>query len=244
MYNRIQRCKNVYLLLTLFATPLLYAADKPLSLVTAAQPPLGSTSTYTGILEKISKEAFHRIGIDIRVTILPGERALINVNSGIDDGDMFRAPGFESNYPNLIKVPEKIGIMEFMAYSKEPHSDAMSWQVLQKHSVAYATGWKIYDRKVKNSEITKVRSIHNLFPLLENGRADIILIDRWQGLYIAKQSDHKVHLIEPPLATVDMYMYLHKSHEALIPALSAALKEMKRDGSYNRIFESIKDSLK
>ncbi|MDH5184569.1 MAG: transporter substrate-binding domain-containing protein [Gammaproteobacteria bacterium] len=222
----------------------LHAADKPLSLVTAAQPPLGSLANYTGILEKISREAFRRIGVDVKVTILPGERALINVNSGIDDGDLFRAPGFESNYPNLVQVPEKIGIMEFMAYSKESHPASISWQDLQNHTIAYATGWKIYDRKVKANEITKVRKINDLFPLLENGRADIVLIDRWQGLYIAKSSGHKVHLIEPPLATVDMYMYLHKNHAKLIPALSQALKEMKRDGSYQKIYTSLNQSLK
>lgn len=244
MYIHVQVYRSICLLLTLFAVQALHAADRPLSLVTAAQLPLGSMPGYIGILEKISKEAFLRIGVEVRVNTLPGERALINVNQGIDDGDLFRAPGFEDKFPNLIQVPEKIGVMEFMAYSKQPHNAALTWQDLQQHSVAYATGWKIYDRKVKAKEITRVRKITDLFPLMENGRADIVLMDRWQGLYLAKQTGHKVHLIEPPLASIDMYMYLHKSHANLIPDLVKALKAMKLDGSYQTIYTSIDSTLK
>lgn len=240
MQKRRFAYNGICILLIAISMQTSYADEKAMSLVTAAQPPLGSTENYIGMLEKISREAFRRIGIEIKVSILPGERALINVNDGIDDGDLFRAPGFESNYPNLIQVPEKIGIMEFMAYSKDPHPASMSWQDLQEHSVAYATGWKIYDRKVKSKDISKVRKIHDLFPLLANGRTDIILIDRWQGQYIAKQNGFQVYLIEPPLATIDMYMYLHKKHQKIIPALTVALKEMKRDGSYQKIYASYK----
>jgi polar amino acid transport system substrate-binding protein len=214
------------------------AAEPRLSMVTAARAPLGPSAEQPGFLQQLAKEAFSRIGYGIEITVLPGERALINVNRGIDDGDLYRAPGFEPDYPNLVQVPESIGTMEFMAYSKSREIHDLSWESLQPFVVAYATGWKIYDRMVKAREVTKVRSIGELFPLLEMGRADLVLLDRWQGSYLARQQGVEVKLLEPPLAKVKMYMYLNKQYQSLVPRLTAALKAMKEDGTYRRIFNT------
>jgi polar amino acid transport system substrate-binding protein len=46
--------------------------------------------------------------------------------------------------------------------------------------------------------------------------------------------------LSPALKDVDMYLYLHKKHEALVPRLAKALRDMKADGTYNRIMSSIK----
>jgi polar amino acid transport system substrate-binding protein len=42
---------------------------------------------------------------------------------------------------------------------------------------------------------------------------------------------------EPPLASVEMYMYVHRNHAELAPRLADALKSMKADGSYQDIFD-------
>jgi len=225
----------VLLVMLLFGS--VQAAEHHLSLVTAALPPLGSSADQEGFLQRMTDACFARIGYNVDITVLPGERALINANKGLDDGDAYRAPGFEAAYPNLVQVPEPIGVMEFMAYSKDLDIPNINWKSLKPYVVAYATGWKIYDRMVHAREVTKVRSINELFPLLEKGRADVVLMDRWQGSYLARQQGVKAKLLEPALARVDMYMYLNKQHEKLIPKLVAALKSMKKDGSYQHIFD-------
>ena len=45
--------------------------------------------------------------------------------------------------------------------------------------------------------------------------------------------------VSPALKDVDMYLYLHKKHQALAPRLAQALKDMKADGTYNRIMSGI-----
>ncbi len=212
-----------------------YAATDTLHLVTVALPPLGSPPAQQGFLEQVAREAFRRIGRTIEVTTLPGERSLINANTGLDDGDLMRAPGFENAFPDLLRVPEKIGNMEFMAYSKRTDIKLHGWEDLQPYVVGYSSGWKIFDRNVKAKEITKTRIIDDLFPLLYSNRADIILIDRWQGLWAAHTLGFTVHTIEPPLAQMDMFMYLHKRHADIIPALVKALTAMKADGTYQKI---------
>lgn len=44
-----------------------------------------------------------------------------------------------------------------------------------------------------------------------------------------------VKVLSPPLATKKMYMYLNKKHKGLALKVAESLKEMKRDGSYDRI---------
>ena len=76
-----------------------------------------------------------------------------------------------------------------------------------------------------------------MFAMLDKGRVDVVLYERWQGLQRAKETGIKVKVHEPPLASVDMYMYVHKKHAHLAPRLAEALREMKADGTYQKIFD-------
>jgi len=96
------------------------AQAQRLLLVTVALPPLAPSGEQPGFADTVAREAFHRIGIDIDVSILPGDRALLNVNTGLDDGDLLRTPAVERDYPNLVRVPEKMMDFDFVGYSQNP----------------------------------------------------------------------------------------------------------------------------
>lgn len=215
------------------------APRERLALSTIMLPPLGSTPATPGFLEKVAREAFHRIGREIDVDTTPGERSLINANSGLVDGELMRRPGFEAIYPNLIRVPEKIGDMDFVAYTnRQDIKGPVTWDTLASYVVAYPTGWKIFDKQVKARQVTKVRAIDDLFVLLDLKRADIVLADRWEGLYAMRKDTRVAWLVEPPLASLPMFMYLNKRHAALVPEVARALAAMKADGTYKRIFDT------
>jgi len=209
-----------------------------LSLTTTNLPPLTSSPGHAGFVDEVARTAFGRIGIDVEITVLPAERSLINANEGLDDGDIFRIAGLERNYPNLLRVPEKMLDSEFMAYTERADIRIRDWADLKPHVVAYAIGWRIFDLNVRGTkEITKTASIRELFPLLEKGRADVALMERWQGQWIVRQQGYQVHVQEPPLARVEMFMYLNKKHAALVPKVAKALADMKADGSYQKLYD-------
>ena len=79
--------------------------------------------------------------------------------------------------------------------------------------------------------------------MLEKARVDIVLYERWQGLYLAKKSGMKVSVHEPPLATVKMYMYIHKNYQYLAVKMAQALRDIKSDGTYQAIFDKTLDIL-
>ena len=179
------------------------------------------------------------MGVQLQTVQLPAERALKNVNAGIDDGEMSRIAGLEKLYPNMIRVPETIMDWEFSAFSKKQTALDGKWSSLRPYSVAYIIGWKILERNVPADVfVTKVKNTEQLFGLLEKQRTDIILYERWGGLkYIKDNQLQNVNIQTPPLAVRNMYIYLHKKHEKLVPKLAEALKAMKQDGTYQRIYE-------
>lgn len=214
------------------------AARQSLTLATGARPPLTSTPGQTGFLDALARDIFNRLEIDATVLRLPVERALINANAGVEDGDMFRAAGFEKDYPNLMRVPEKLLDIEFVAYASRADISVRDWSDLARYSVAYATGVKIFERNVKATrELVTVREQEQLFPLLAAGRVELVLLDRLQAGWLAREAGVSARALEPPLARTEMFIYLHKRHAALVGPLSAALAAAKRDGTWQRLYD-------
>ncbi|NOX43652.1 MAG: transporter substrate-binding domain-containing protein [Gammaproteobacteria bacterium] len=237
--------KRLYFFLLLsflicFCFPSFLFAQDTLVLNTAFTAPL-SSDAQNGFVDTIVGEALARIGYKLASNRLPAERALINANAGIDDGDLLRIGGLQKVYPNLIQVPETIMDLEFMVFTRYVESPVRNWQGLKPYSVSFITGWKILERNITDvASLTKVKNVDQLFTMLKKNRVDAIVYSRWVGLsYIKQHQVRGVKILEPPLARESMYVYLHRKHETLVPKLNAALRAMKTDGSYKRTFQRI-----
>ena len=216
-------------------------AARVLTINTTGKSPLNNTQ-QTGFMDEISREAFKRIGYQIKTIQLPAERGLKNVNAGIEDGEMSRIAGLSKTYPNLIQVPEKIMDWEFVVFSIAPISLDNGWSDLDNKTVSFLNGWKILERNIpKTAYILKVQNAEQLFSLLRKNRTDYVIYEQWSGLLIVSNSDNlsDVKLRQPSLAKKEMFIYLHKKHAALVPQLASALKQMKKDGTYSNIFNKI-----
>ncbi|MFV1997224.1 MAG: substrate-binding periplasmic protein [Acidiferrobacterales bacterium] len=240
----MQWCKPTVVILAVLvaghAYPGLVYAQKTLVLNTAFTSPL-SNDSQSGFADVVVGEALQRIGYKLESVNLPAERALINANIGIDDGDLLRIKGLQKTYPNLIWVPEKIIDLEFVVFTRNKDFPVTGWRSLKPYSVAIVTGWKILERNITGTAtLTKVKNANQLFTLLLKDRVDVVVYERWVGLgYIKQHRIRGVKMLEPPLARRSTYVYLHKKHKHLVPKLAAALRAMKADGSYQRAFQRI-----
>ena len=215
------------------------AQPAKLFLSTSSSPPLTSSDTKKGFLNELMQEAFRRIGGTVEIHNTPTERSLINVDAGLDDGALFHAAGAESEYPNLIRVPEKILDTDFVAFVKRLDIRIRNWNDLKPYSVAYPGNWKVYEHHVRDvAEITKTPTPNELIPLLERGRVDVILLSRRLGWYLKYQTQFGLTVQEPPLVSQPGYLYFNRKHAALVPKLAQALRDMKADGSYRRIYDA------
>lgn len=210
-----------------------------ITLNTTGNPPL-NTPDQSGFLDLISKEIFSRLNITLHTVQLPAERGLINANNGTEDGEMSRIEGLEKTYGNLIRVPEKIMDWDFVVFSPLDLDLSDGWTSLKPYSISYINGWKILENNLDFPGVIKVHSPDQLFTLLAKNRTDVIVYERWAGLLLKRQRNlNAIKIANPPLAIKPMFIYLNKKHAALVTPLSEALKEIKKDGSYQRIVNQV-----
>lgn len=190
-----------------------------------------------GFLDLLIPEVFRRVGVQAEaVRYAAAERAMINANTGIDDGVALRIKGLEKAYPNLLMIDEKIIDNDFVAYSIRHSPAATSFAALKEYQVGYINGWKVFESGLlPGTPTTKVQDAEQLFTLLLNDRADVVLFERWQGNQILREREIKARVLHPPLVTTEMYMYLHSKHAHLAGPATQALRAMKADGTYQRI---------
>ena len=196
-------------------------------------------------LEQLSQESLRRIGVDLKLVSLPSERSLTAANLGEVDGEGLRVGGLggpDGPYPNLIQVPERFVRISFVAFSKNATiSLDNGWDSLKPYRIAFINGWKMFEANAQGARVVnKVDKPEQLFRMLDEGRVDLVLYTHADGLLLARNLGlTSVAPLSPALKEVDMYLYLHKKHQALVPKLTQAIRDLKADGSYSRILSAI-----
>jgi polar amino acid transport system substrate-binding protein len=109
---------------------------------------------------------------------------------------------------------------------------------LKDYDVGILTGWKILERKITGTRsLVKLETAEQLFSMLDKERIDVVVVEKLMGLYFIKTMRlDGIDVLQPPFLEGEWFLYLNKKHESLIPELTAAIKSMKADGTYQRIF--------
>jgi polar amino acid transport system substrate-binding protein len=219
------------------APPGALAAERRMLVLNNANEPPYTTESGDGFIDVVAQEAFRRAGVGLRLVKLPAERALISANEGIEDGDLVRIAGLEQQYPNLIRVPEKLMDWTFAAFSKNAALPGR-WDAIRPRAVGHIKGWKIYEQHMAGApQVTTADDAAQLFRLLALGRIEIALYEHWMGVALAKQQGlREARPLQPALATREMFVYLHKRHAPLVPRVAEALRALKREGFYERAY--------
>jgi len=223
----------------LSAAPLPAAAGDRLVLSTGMIEPW-TNAEGTGFHQELVREMFARMGLAAEVDVnLASSRAFALANDGVTDGLAGRVEGVEKAYPNLIRVPERMFVNDFVACSRRVALPT-AWADLAPHSVAYIIGWQIFEHNLPPvRDLTLAKDSRQLIGLIKADRVEVVLHERWQALWQAKALGVTLRCQEIPLARVNMYVYLHRRHADLVERASATLREMKADGSYEAIAQRV-----
>jgi len=77
------------------------------------------------------------------------------------------------------------------------------------------------------------------FKMLATGTVDAVVADRWVGSYVLAENNVRgVKLVEEPISRSHSAIAVKKGNENLLRDINAALAEMRRDGTYDRIIKS------
>ncbi len=218
------------------------SADQKVYTLNSSYSPPHSTEDQTGYLDLILKEAFLRAGYRAQIQMMPAERCLQDANTGVSDGDIGRIRRMDDFYPNLVLVDEPIiESRDFVAFSIHKEFSTEDWSSLEPYHVGIMRGWKIFESNVKGTQsLIKMDSTRSLLKLLMNDRAEVVLNARIDGLYTARQLGiQNIRVMAPPLASLELYLFLHKKNRAIIPEIEAALKAMKTDGAFHDIRDRV-----
>ncbi len=183
----------------------------------------------------LARAVFDRLGIATEFVRVGAERALVNVDQGIDDGNLVRVAGLDERYTNIVRVPEAFLRYDFVAITRDYSTAIEDWDDLAEQDVAIVNGWKVVEDNVRRyRSLTQVADGAALFDLLQSGRVQTVVYERVQARRLMAQLGcHAARIIDPPLASRSMYMYLNRRHAALVPQIEQALRDLKQDGTYD-----------
>lgn len=212
-------------------------AGQTLVINSSYYPPF-TTPEQNGFIDRLYQEIGKRTGLTFKIQPLPAERALSNANSGIDDGDVCRIAGLDKTYPNLVQSPEPVLSYKMKVFSRSVDFTVKGADSLKPYDVGILTGWKIVERTVVGTHsLSSVETVDQLIKMVQNKKVDIIVIEEMQGrAMMAKMGANNLKILEPALIEGQWYPYLNKKHADLIPPITAAIRSMKQDGTYQKIY--------
>lgn len=218
-------------------------AGERLVFSTQALPPF-STEDGTGFIDVLFREIGRRTGVDVTVARQPERRSLDLTNSGENDGDGPRIPGLEQRYPNLVRTREPVLIGRFTAFTRKGDRIAR-WEDLAGKQATLPKGWFLPRRSVPESTVVEeVPTTHHGMVMLAAGRVDAALTILKLGQYeIAQHGLDNIEPNPPVLVQQDLYLYLHKRHAALVPAIDEAIRAMREDGTWDRLYNKTVERL-
>jgi polar amino acid transport system substrate-binding protein len=235
---------QVVIIINLFPFRACAASERQVLTISTSYKSLLSIPERTGMLDRIVIEAFDRIGFDVEIVFNPTGRSLSDVNEGFADGELNRIEGMEAGFPNLVRVQEPNMIMHFVAFAKKD-LEIEGWESLRDLHIGIVKGWKILEENTKGfPHVTLVPSETELFRMLDMGRIDVALYSKLTGYeQIQQRRLTGIWHLEPPLASRNMYLYLNREHEDIVPSVAKALRSMKEDGTYMQIVEEVTSHL-
>jgi len=225
----------IFLFLILSSSPVVYAQDT-LVLSTIQK------SNITPALKAVVVRAYKELGIEVKIKQSPAARSLLQANEGTVDGELGRTRFVQAGHPNLIKISIPVFIVKMVAFSKLNIRLESGIKDLSQYRVGVVRGYKDAEALVIDRKSTlQVTDAEQLIHMVNFGRIDAGLFALTNGLILLKKLGiHDIHALEPPLAQLELYHYLHKKHSSLVPMITKVLERMERDGSIEEIWKGSK----
>ena len=131
-------------------------------------------------------------------------------------------------------------VMEFVAFSKRS-IQIDDWESLRGLDIGVVRGWRILEDSIAEFPyVARVPTEEQLFNMLRLDRIDVALYSKLTGYAVLQEMGIEgIRHLTPPLATREMYLYVHVKHDGLREALASTLREIKTDGTYEVIVSDI-----
>ena len=200
---------------------------------------LATVDKWSGswVCMKVLAEIYRQAGLQMQVLPMPILRAHLMAVSGRVDGELCRIYGYEA--PELVRVEPGYYRISILAYSMRARNvEVRKPADLLKYSLGTIRGVHYSDGLTKDHPaVTRAINSEQMFRMLQAGRVDLVL----EASGTAQTSLDKLNMsarevvASPELVGFDLFNFLHKRHQGLVPRISEAIRRVKASGELERL---------
>ncbi len=163
----------------------------------------------------------------------------MKANAGTYDAEVARVIGLEEKFPNLIRIPVAIYQIEGVAITKNKDIPINGWESLSPYKIGVLRGVQFAEEGTKNLNRERSNSLESLFRKLNAGRVDVVVEAKLNGVITIKRLmlHDSVRILQPPLVTIELFHYVHKKNEHLVPKLTQTLRKMRQNGLLDELIQ-------
>ncbi len=185
----------------------------------------------------LMRSVYEQIGFAVDFKLLPSERALSSVNSGIFDAEIGRTPDHSGKYPNLGYSSEPLLSVGLVVLAKKGSKITLTNpEDLGKYRVGSLIGMSIAESYIRQHKlkVLSVASHDQLAQMLDINRLDLVLMG-------SAFTSSPVFLTGAPLqqlSTANVHHIFSKKYIYLAPEFDKILRAMKSDGRYEQLLQN------
>jgi len=235
-----------YLLVFLFGFNI-QAQAQTLRFSTIHYPPLINDS-QTGLVIDLTKEMTKRLGYKVEFTLYPWARALSTAVKGRTDGIL---PAFKTKKREETLIFNQVPLlsMEMMLFKTVRGKDNFDGSVksIRGKKIVFITGTNLnkdFDDAKTDGRIIPIyaNSLEQQLKMLNPGRADFIVAERFSGIHKAAELGLTWNL-QPskiPITSNPGFIGFNKTskHQIFASEIDKVITEMKNDGSYEALIKA------
>ena len=211
------------------------AAELPQSVVISVPEAMTANATGTAAPIELMREAYRRIGVEMRTKVVPHERMLHEAGLGDTDGILAIGPTSALGYPDLVETPEPVLELELIGLTTGLDFKVEGWQSLAPYRICIMRGAKDTERNTKGMQVEEGNSVSLVVAMLRGGRCDVAVVSTPTWRNIDELHLGHFHELSPALGTIQLRHYVHRRNAELAPLLDTALKSMRRDGTMAKL---------
>jgi ABC-type amino acid transport substrate-binding protein len=206
----------------------------------------------TSIIVRVLEEAFRRHNISFTAQHYPSARSLVISNSGEADGELHRNYKFHevtgNKYPNLIRIESKMLTVSITAFAATPDIAVKTWDDLKPYTVAYKRGRKNAEKQLSkvlpSEQILAMDTDEDALRMVVRGRVDLALGNAPEIFVVISKNAELTDLVPvAQLSRTQTYSYIHKKHKVLAPVIAETIEDMKQDGTFQQIVDTVSEEM-
>ncbi|WP_163831365.1 substrate-binding periplasmic protein [Spartinivicinus ruber] len=193
------------------------------------------TVTGDGLVDQHIRLIFAGLNCKVELLTIPSERSLRDSNRGLLDGDFVQLPNLDTTtYSNLIQISPSY-FSFFMAYVSLQNITYLD-DSLSGYRIGAMVGMPLSAHALNDVKIVRTKSYGQLMTLLQRKRIDIAVLPIAVAYFYQKQTClTQLNIEVKPELKVNLHIYLHKKHQALVEPLSQEIESFKHSRRYQQL---------